>query len=370
MSLNDLLKLKENPFRMIPAIDAEEIVWAGFPRLKSHLEKRILQSMQFSNSTLVLNWGDYGSGKTHAANYFNLKNVLGSLADNKNKKSPFSLKITLPTGKNPVHDIFVSIVDHFDIEDIRKKFNGISGEIQQFIEQSSPNMIIRSILKAFFNDKVDRSLLKKYLYNTISNKEFEPLSKYNILRKLNTDDDRIKLLSGIFSCLTFRQEVYSIVIIWIDEFENLSLLNNFNIENTNNFIRELMDNSPNSLLMFLNFTLTTFANLEDLSQYLSEAVRSRIKDRVEFKIPDQEELKLYLRELLNHPLYRDKKVENIYHPFLSDAIDHVIDKLGNVSLRRYNEAFSTLLELAEFEEVGEISKEFVQQHEDDITGWK
>jgi Cdc6-like AAA superfamily ATPase len=355
---------------MTPAINIEEIVWAGFPGLRRRLEKRIQQSMHFSNSTLVLNWGDYGSGKTHAANYFNLKNVLKSLADNKNKKSPFSFKITLPTGKNPIYDLFVSIIDHLDIEDIRKKFNDISGEIQPFIAQFSPNMIIRSILKAFFNDKVDRSLLKKYLYNTISNKEFETLGKYDILRRLSTDDDRIKVLSGIFSCLTFKQKEYSTIITWIDEFENISLLNNVNIENINNFVREFLDNTPNYLLVFLNFTKTAFANLEDLGQYLSDAVKSRVKESVEFKIPDQEELRLYLRELLNHPLYRDKIVENVYHPFLSDAIDHVIDKLGNVSLRRYNEAFSTLLELAEYEEVREITKEFVMQHEDDITGWE
>jgi len=370
MSLNDLLKLKENPFRMTPPIAEGEIVWAGFPGLKNHLERKIQQAMHFSNSTLVLNWGDYGSGKTHAANYFNQKNVLKKLADSENKKNPFSLKISLPTGKNPVYDIFVSIVDHFDIEEIRMRFEDIPEEIQHFIEQSSPNMIIRSVLKAFFNNEVDSSLLKKYLYNTISNKDFEKLGKYSILRKLSTDDDRIKVLSGIFSCLTFKQKKYTTLIIWIDEFENISLLNNVNIEGTNNFIRELLDNTPNSLLMFLNFTLTAFANVEDLSQYLSSAVISRVKDRIEFKIPDRKELKLYLEELLNHPLYRDEKQENVYHPFMVEAVDSVIEKLENVSIRRYNEAFSILLELAEFEKVQNITPEFVEKHKNDIIGWK
>jgi len=371
MSLIEILKLKENPFRMTPPTETEEVVWAGFPRLKESLEARVKRSMHLSNSSLVLNWGDFGSGKTHAANYFNQKDIIKNLSGEIKKKSTFSLKISLPTGKNPVYDIFVSIIDYLDIEDIRRNFSVISQEVQKFIDQYSRNIIIKSILKAFFNAEVKSSLLKKYLYNTISNKEFEnELSKYDILRKLATDDDRIKVLSGIFSCLTYKQAVYSVVTIWIDEFENLALLNNVNIENTNNFIRELLDNTPNYLLMFLNFTLTAFANVEDLGNYLSDAVISRVRERIEFNIPAPDELKLYLKELLNHPLYREERQENVYHPFEMGAIDLVIKMLGNVSLRRYNEAFSTLLEIAEFGKVANITEEFVRKNENDIIGWK
>lgn len=370
MSLSERLKLKENPFRMTPPMETEEVVWAGFPGLKKRLEERVKRSMHFSNSSLVLNWGDYGSGKTHAANYFNQKDIIKNLAGEIKKKNPFSLKISLPAGKNPVDDIFVSIMDYLDIKDIRRNFSGISQEVQKFIDQFSRNIIIRSILKAFFNEAVKSSLLKKYLYNTISKPEFDELSKYNILRKLATDDDRIKVLSGIFSCLTYKQAVYSVVTIWIDEFENISLLNNVNIENTNNFIRELLDNTPNYLLMFLNFTLTAFANVQDLGGFLDDSVVSRIKERIDFNIPAPEELKLYLEKLLNHPLYREEKQENVYHPFEMEAIDLVIKILGDVSLRRYNEAFSTLLEIAEFEKVATITEEFVGKNENDIIGWK
>lgn len=370
MSLIELLKLKENPFRMIPPPETEAVIWAGFPVLKVRLEERVKRSMQFSNSTLVLNWGDYGSGKTHAANYFNQKEIIKNLAGEIKKKSPFSLKISLPTGKNPVFDIFVSIIDYLDIEDIRRDFSDISQEVRKFIDHFSRNIIIRNILKAFFNEEVKSSLLKKYLYNTISKQEFDELGKYDILRKLATDDDRIKVLSGIFSCLTYKQEVYSIVTVWIDEFEKISLLNNVNIENINNFIRELLDNTPNYLLMFLNFTLTAFANVQDLGSFLDDAVISRIKERIDFNIPAPDELKIYLDELLNHPLYREEKQENVYHPFEIEAIDLIIKILGNVSLRRYNEAFSTLLEIAEFEKVATITEEFVRKNENDIIGWK
>lgn len=37
----DKFKLKSNPFRMVPAINPEELVWAGFSNIKSKIEGRI-----------------------------------------------------------------------------------------------------------------------------------------------------------------------------------------------------------------------------------------------------------------------------------------------------------------------------------------
>ena len=92
---------------------------------------------------------------------------------------------------------------------------------------------------------------------------------------------------------------------------------------------------------------------------------------VKGRVPNEKELKLYLRELLNNKLYRGtKKPKNKYHPFDEDAIGMVIEELGEVSVRSYNEAFSILLELAELEETEKIDSEFVFDNEDEIVGWK
>ncbi len=70
MSYTELFKLKSNPFRIIPATRPEEIIWAGFPDLKEKFTQRIKRSLNISNSSIILNWGEFGSGKTHAARYF------------------------------------------------------------------------------------------------------------------------------------------------------------------------------------------------------------------------------------------------------------------------------------------------------------
>jgi len=367
-------KLKDNPFRMTPAIHQDEIIWAGFPELKKKLEKRIVRSMKISSSSLVLNWGGWGCGKTHSANYFNIKSKLEKIAENQSKQQPFSIKITFPTGKKPVGDLFTMIIDHIDIEHIRKLFKTHKEDIGKFIASFSQNLIISNIVKEIFAGDSDPTDLKAYLYGTSSAAELKHLKKVNILRKIESDDDRIRILAGLFACLTYRQEVYSCIIIWIDEFESISLLNNVNIETINNFIRELLDNTPNFLLVFLNFTLTALLDVEDLSKYLSESVISRVREKISFESPDEEDLKRYLKELLNSDLYRTEEVseENIYHPFTEEAIDKIIETIGDTSLRRYNEAFSIMLELAEMEKAKIIDLEFVsdEERQDEIIGWK
>ena len=72
MNFEKLFKLKSNPFRMTPAVNSDEIIWAGFPQMKEKFENRIKRSIKMPNSGLILNWGEYGSGKTHAARYFNV----------------------------------------------------------------------------------------------------------------------------------------------------------------------------------------------------------------------------------------------------------------------------------------------------------
>ena len=71
--------LKSNPFRLTPALSSDELIWAGFPDLKKRIENRILKAIKIPNSSLILNWGDYGSGKTHAARYFTNLNILSNL---------------------------------------------------------------------------------------------------------------------------------------------------------------------------------------------------------------------------------------------------------------------------------------------------
>ena len=85
-------------------------------------------------------------------------------------------------------------------------------------------------------------------------------------------------------------------------------------------------------------------------------------------IPDLDAFKLYLKELLNNPLYRTSECsDKPYFPFEEDVIDQIFNDLGgSVSLRRYNDAFSLLLDEAMIENVCPIDLNFYTQKKNEI----
>lgn len=369
MSFKENFKLTTNPFRLTPATSDKELIWAGFPGIKEKFEKRIKRSIRIPNSSLVLNWGEYGSGKTHASRFFNKDSELLRISKEVEGALPYSINITLPKGKDPVYSIYTAFIDKLDIIQIRGKVEESGVDLEPIIAEMSDNMQIQSVLKAIFsNDIRDVGALKKYLYGNLTNSELKKFNDYGILRPLKSDSDYTKLLAGLFTCLTYNKSVYSSVIIWFDEFEDLAILSNSNIDKTNNFLREIIDNTPNNLLIFLNLTQSALFGIEDLSEYLSEAVKSRIKERINFDFPTRDKFKAYFRELLS--FYRVGDEPNDYYPFDESLVDKLADDLGDVSLRTFNEAFSLLLELADLENLKIITTDFYEKNKNEIIGWK
>lgn len=178
------------------------------------------------------------------------------------------------------------------------------------------------------------------------------------------------MLSGLFTCLTYKKEVYSTIIIWIDEFEDIAILSSSNIDKTNNFLREILDNTPNNLLIFVNLTQSALLGVSDLGDYIYDSVRSRIKERINFELPSKDELKIYLKDILKE-YHITVNNENDYFPFTEHLIDEIINDLGNVSLRSFNEALSLLLELADIDDKqAPIVIEYYHEVKSEIIGWK
>lgn len=373
MNAFERLSLKTNPFRTVPASNENELVWAGFRDVKEKIERRIKRSIQIPNTSLVLNWGEYGSGKTHAAKYFSKEDVLRELAGE--YPIPFSTVINFPKSKDPVKDIFTQIIDRIEIDDLRLKIKTSIRNPVLAIEKATDNLFLRNLLKAIFLEnsnplipEIDELIIKGYLYGEIPPKK---LLNEGILRGLSSDMDYTEFLGALFSLMTYESKVYSCINIWIDEFEDISILSNTNITNVNNFIRTIIDKTPNNLLIFINLTQSAMMDLADLGEYLHESVKSRIKERINLEIPSPDVLKDYVNELLNNPVFRYGNVgANCYMPFDEKVIDELIKDLKTASLRRYNEAFSFLLENAAFDKLSRIDEDYYNSIKDEIIGWK
>lgn len=369
MSYKKDFKLKTNPFRTTPSLDPQEVVWAGFHTLEEKIKERITYSIKIPNSSLILNWGDYGSGKTHSAIYFSSSKGLEKIAAKEHKPSPYPLYLLLPKGRNVSFDFFTSIVDRLDVKKLRDEFKEDLTKLKKLIESNSQNEQINKVVYQLFNDEIEISELKQYLYGTLSPSDLKKnLSDNGLYRFLEKDEDYVNFISLFFLCLTFEQKHYSSVILWIDEFEDIASLSSSGINNVNDFIRELFNKTPNYLLLFLNFTLAPVNGFEDISKHLSPALVDRIKDTIEFKYPSLDELKEYVCDLLNHDNFRIEKVDQQYYPFTEEAIELVHEILGNVSLRKYNEAFSILLDFADLKNAEMIDTDFVTDYKSEFEG--
>ena len=69
-----LALLKNDPFPDVPPRNATETIWAGMSQLKTQFDELLIEAQTTAALQVVLNWGAYGSGKTHAATYFSILN--------------------------------------------------------------------------------------------------------------------------------------------------------------------------------------------------------------------------------------------------------------------------------------------------------
>ena len=103
--------------------------------------------------------------------------------------------------------------------------------------------------------------------------------------------------------------------------------------------------------------------------YLQDAVKSRVKQRIEFELPTLDDLKGYLKALLNNSVYREEARDD-YFPFDEDVVEALYTTVKNVSLRRFNEALSLLLESACFDNREVIDIDYFESIKSEIEGWK
>lgn len=368
------LKLKENPFRTGPSINPKDLIWAGFPELKKKIEERLIFSMKTSPSRIVLNWGRYGSGKTHAANFYTKTDRINVLSEEKSAKTSKNIKINLPrTSKDPVQSFFRSFLGQISLSDIKADFDLVQAalleeeSIEAIIEVNSNDTIISDLFKLIISDEDGDQFqaIEAYLFGDATK---GTLVKLGLPFGLKDDEQIVNFISTYINCITFEKRVFSSFILWLDEFEDIDTLNKQSQDRVTTFLRQLFDKTPNNFLLFLNFTPKTFFNIEDLSIILGEALSTRAKIRINFEAPSVEEAIQYLEELISSQL---DKTKDKYGPFENEeTLKYVLENIGNLSIRKINEVFSLIIELAILMEKDKIDIEFIKSVKDEIPSFE
>ena len=375
------LGLRENPFRLTPPLDPEDIVWAGMSDVKEKLEKRIQLSIKTRPSRIVVNWGSYGSGKTHASLYFSKTNRLNEIRAELGSSKVKSIKVTLPRTSNDIVQEFLrSFLGQYSLESIYEDFQNLrevidDDELKKIISTYSNDATIEKLFNKFifdmnretiFDDGVDENMfsaMKNYIFGDSTKATLKLL---DMPLGLKNDEQIANFLGTIISCITYEKKYYASFIIWLDEFEDIDTVKKNLADRFTTFLRQFIDKTPNNLMIFLNFTQKAFMDIEDLSLYLGEALTSRVKVKIDFENPTLDEAVAYVKELSE--IY---KIEEKELPFDSDeTLKYILEHIGNLTTRKINETFSIILEMALIEEKGKIDKEFVDSIQDTIIAWE
>ncbi len=369
------LGLKENPFRLTPPLDPKEIIWAGMDEVKDNLEKRIRIAMKTRPSRIVLNWGSYGSGKTHASLYFSKTDRLHVIAEEEEAQEAKSIKITLPRSSNNIVQEFLrSFLGQYSLEKIHEDFKKIEDifgkeELTKMIEMFSSDASIAEVFKKLIdiddNTGDEFIKLKNYIYG---DRAKSTLNYLGLPLGLDNDEQIANFLATTINCITYEKRNYSSFFIWLDEFEDIDTVKKSLADRFITFLRQFIDKTPNNLVLFLNFTQKAFMDMEDLSSYLGEALTSRAKVKIDFKNPTLSESVDYVNELCENELF---KIEGKESPFNNnETIKYALEHIGNLTARKINETFSIILEMALINEVDKINKEFIDSIQDEIIAWE
>lgn len=389
-----LVLLKQNPFPNTPPRRPEEAVWAGLPWLKAQFEALFTESLTTSMTQVVLNWGAWGSGKTHAAIYFGNRNRLPEIGD-RQIKAPWILYIRTPKDPSQADAILYRDI----IETIR--FSRLRGVIRDIVVRHGERAaleILQDIIgsealgKALWllglerRDSSQRRLLGKdegsdewqrlleaYFFSQNTKSDLRQLG---LSRGLDNAQDRFRILGGILQCLiglapTEEVEQHSRVMLWIDEMEDLIYFTSRQYRPFTQGLRDLIDRLPTYFTLFMNFTLAAPEAFEDATVVLGDALMDRVTHQVYFREPSGDEAYKYVCDLLRQFRIEDpvRRGLPVTYPFAEDALRSLIAALPSRTPRDLNQrcgdVVSRALQRGIITTPGEriISKEFVSDLE-------
>ncbi|RMH14046.1 MAG: hypothetical protein D6698_13205 [Gammaproteobacteria bacterium] len=386
--------LKQNPFPTTPPRHPEEAVWAGFTRLKKQFDSLFLEALTTSRTQVVLNRGEYGSGKTHAAIYFRRSDRLPA-PEGKNVRDTWIFYIQTPKEPEQADRL---LYRNF-IEAVR--FGQLRSVVRDIIQELGAQMALEKLqevvesevlgkalwllghemnhsgqLSMFEQDEASEEwqrLLEAYFFSQTTKSD---LRRLGLSRGIDSARDRFHLLGGVVQCLiglapTNQIEQHRRIILWIDELEDLIYYTTRHYRPFTQGLRELIDRLPAYFTLMMNFTLASPEALQDIETVLGKAILDRVTHNIYFQEPDEEEAIEYVCELLR--LYRTEEPDvrdlPVTYPFEEEALRVLLSDLPTRTPRDINQKCADVVIQAlqrgiiSAPGVGVIHKEFIQQLE-------
>lgn len=375
--------LRDNPFSITPSM--REIVWANRVEIRERLEGIIETSLSTSPSRIIINWGDWGSGKTHAMLYFSSELFKGLIQEKLNAKFDFiSCAIHLPrptTAGSMGKLLYQEIVRTITIKTLQNVMALIRKEL---IDKGYDDLQARKEIEEYLNSLTRRREFSKVLIRLLGKRPIlerrflfgasltpTELRKLGVIREIESINDMLDAISLITSVLTqpFRDlpEPYLETFIWIDENEALRDISARDVFIFRSIIRDLLDYAPTDITVFLNFSQSPGQPYSTVEDELGRAVISRVDENVEFPyMKKADECLDYVGDLFTH--FRTVRKRNRFFPFTKEAVEYMVTQRIEKGWlpRDLNKAFSKALEIGFIKNRKRIDVDFVKERKDII----
>lgn len=353
--------LRENPFLEVPPTKPEDVVWAGMKRLRTQFEELFTEALSSPPTQVVLNWGAYGSGKTHAAKYFGESERFPKIK-NEGVGRRFMLYVRTPKDPSKADTILYRDL----IEAIQ--FGVIRNSIREIIAELGNDKSLKALQDLLASEALGRALwllghepdeagqlqlfdskaqpndwhrkLEAYFFSQQTKTDLRALG---LSRGIDTSQDRFRVLGGILQCLAGLSdksgiEGHSRVFLWMDEIEDLLYFTSRQYRPFTQGLRDLIDRLPNYLSLLMNFTLASPEAYEDATVVLGEALMDRVTHQIYFREPNEKEALEYAVDLLKQ--YRTEPPESKdlppTYPFEVECLKAVISMLDERTPREIN----------------------------------
>lgn len=363
--------LRQNPFPDTPPRRPEEAVWAGLPRLKGQFEALFIEALTTSTTQVVLNWGAWGSGKTHAAIYFGTPDRLPRV-EGKQIKNTWILYIRTP--KDPAQAdviLYQDVIEEIRFSRLRRVIRDIISEYGERTALEILQDIVGSetLGKALWLLGLEKKksgqlrllgeseesanwqrLLEAYFFSNYTKGDLKQLE---LSRGIDNSQDRFRILGGMLQCLiglapAEEIEHHSRVILWIDEMEDLIYFTSRQYRPFTQGLRDLIDRLPAYFTLLMNFTLAAPEALEDATVVLGQALMDRVTHQIYFQEPNEDEAYEYVCDLLRQFRTEDPADRGlpVTYPFAEDALRFCIATLPSRTPRDINQRCGNIISKA------------------------
>lgn len=356
-----LALLTQDPFPEVPPRSPDEAIWAGMKELKANIERHLAVGVTTAASQVILNWGPYGSGKTHAAVYY------GSQEKMPKTKGPrvrevVLVRVTTPKDAAEAERIFFRDI----LEAIQ--FRRIRSSVSELIRQTSEDDALLTLQESLASEALGKAmwllgherkakgqmslfgdegmsddwnrLLEAYFHGQTTKTDLKTLG---LSRGMDTSQDRARVLAGVAQSIigfapTDEIASHRRLILWIDELEDLLYFTSRQYRPFTQGIRDLIDRLPSYFTLMMNFTLASPELQEDATALFGAAIMDRVTANIYFREPTKEEAFDYAVDVMRH--YRTAefarfKVPSSF-PFEESALKSLIEMLDRRTPRSIN----------------------------------